>query len=74
MLSGLSRFTISKIEARSMEPPHASTLRRLAMALGRTVEDLWQEREDRGNGQGQGQGHPGEAGAVQTVEKPPAVL
>jgi hypothetical protein len=55
-----------------MESPHASTLRRLAIALRCTVEDLWQEREDQGNGQGQG--HRGEAGAVETVEKPPAVL
>jgi transcriptional regulator with XRE-family HTH domain len=57
MLSGLSRFTISKIEARPMENPHGSTLRKLAAALGCTVEDLWEELEEHGDGPVVYQGH-----------------
>lgn len=58
LLSGLSRFTISKIEARPMLNPHPASLRQIAGALGCTVEDLWEEREDQALDRGNSQGHP----------------
>lgn len=60
MLSGLSRFTISKIEARDIEA-HSSTLRKLASGLGVSVEDLFDETAVTVTTRGDG--HPSEAGA-----------